>query len=118
MSQQSPDERIKEFDIPLNTDREWHSKPIRLKEGSRVTITATSRQNFYAGLFPRDEYIQRASARGPFSFPFGADRASFTKVYDIEETDDYYLVFRVGVFSQPQTIHVRWILESDEDDDD
>ena len=30
---------------------------------------------------------------------------------EIPRTEDYYLVFRVGVFSRTQTIHVRLIFE-------
>jgi hypothetical protein len=102
---------IQDFDVELSPDREWRSKPIRLTEGTRVTLTATGAANFYAGLFSREEYVKRTAVRGPFGFDFGSDRASFTDEIPIAKTDDYYLVFRVGVFSRAQTIRVRWVAE-------
>ncbi len=104
-------ERVQEFDIQLGSDREWHSKPMRLRSGTRATLTATGEANFYAGLFAREAYIRKTAVRGPFGFEFGTDRASFTSEYTLDKTDDYYLVFRVGVFSNPQTSHVRWIVQ-------
>ena len=108
----SSDDAVQEFDVRLGTDREWHSKPIRLRGGAKVTITATGEADFYAGLFSREDYVRKTAVRGPFGFDFGVDRASFTRVYDISRTDDYYLVFRVGVFSRAQTIRVRWVVEA------
>ncbi len=112
MSQPSAGGAVQEFDVKLSTDREWHSKPIRLRDRSKVTITAVGEGNFYVGLFSREDYVRKTAVRGPFGFEFGTDRASFTREYLINRTDDYYLVFRVGVFSRAQTIHVRWVVDS------
>ena len=107
-----PKETIQEFDVKLESDQEWHSKPMRLREGTVVTLTATGSADFYAGLFQREVYVRMRAQIGGFDFSFGSDLRSFTHRYQIESTDDYYLVFRVGVFSRTQTIHVRLIFET------
>lgn len=104
---------IQDFPVELRPDNEWYSKPIRLRAGQRATITAVSSHAFYGGVFARAEYVRRKSGVGPFEFPFGSDRAAFTDEIVVARDDDYYIVFRVGVFSRPQTIQVHWVVENE-----
>jgi hypothetical protein len=102
-----------EFTIELESGHEWHSKPIRLDAGDVVTVSATSENRFFAGLFDREEYFRRRRAiAGAFDFLPGSDRPQFTLKFQVPETEDYYLVFRVSVFRSNQKINVRWIVES------
>ena len=103
---------VKEFDVQLNAGEEWHSKAIRLRAGDVVTLTCTSSQRFYAGLFSRKEYAKRKGAvGGAFDFLPGSDRRAFTARVQIDSEDDYYIVLRVGIFSSRQSIHLRYVRE-------
>ena len=101
-----------EFPVVIATGKEWHSKPITLHEGDIVTVTALGNDKFYAGFFDRVTYVRRrGTALGSFAFDFGTDKLSWTTRKTLEEDDDYYLVFRAGVFTSGfTTISVRWLL--------
>ena len=102
-----------EFVVELSSGGEWHSEAIRLQPRDHLTITALGNDRFYAGLFRRPYYVQyRAAAGGAFAFDFGDDRRSWTLDDTLEKDDDYYLVFRVGVFTPgTTTIKVRWLVK-------
>lgn len=106
---------LAEQDIQLTSGQEWHSKPLELFEGDVVTVSATGNDKFYAGLYSRPAYIRRrGAAAGMFDFPFGGDRRGFTTKETIAETDDYYVVLRVGVFTPgTTTVHLRVVVERD-----
>lgn len=72
-------------------------------------ISATGDGRFYAGLFDRVRYHRLVGAAGgAFSFEFGADRRGFTDTVRASDEEDYYLVYRVGVFAgRTITIHSR-----------
>jgi hypothetical protein len=42
-----------------------------------------------------------------FGFAFGSDRRGFTDSVRATEDENFYVVFRVGVFTDGQTIHSR-----------
>jgi len=88
----------------LKSDEEQHEE-FEFSKGDVVTVTCTADENFYAGLFPREEYIKKRS--NPFSFSFGTDKPQYTTKVEIPEDDDYYLVLRVGVFSGTGRIRVK-----------
>jgi hypothetical protein len=97
-----------ERDLKLDSGREWYSDPIDLQTGDIVTVSATADENFYAGFFHRVDFHRYYGRRGePFAFEFGSDSAAYTKRVVVENSDEYYLVLRVGVFSGTATIHVR-----------
>lgn len=102
-----------EFVIELRSGEEWHSEAIHLLPRDHFTVTALGNDRFYAGLFRRPYYVQyRGAAGGAFKFDFGEDRRSWTLDDTLEKDDDYYLVFRVGVFTAgTTTIKVRWLVK-------
>ncbi len=102
-----------EDDVELAPGREWHSKPIQLRPGDRIVVSATGTHRFYAGLFDRVTYhslVGRES--GAFGFEFGADRRGFTDSVRAAAHEDYYIVLRVGVFGDRTTIHLRVELQT------
>jgi hypothetical protein len=94
-----------ELPIVVESGYEWHSKAIPLRAGDVITVSALADHKFYAGLFGRDEYFEkRKAAAGAFAFEFGTDKPQWTTRREIPLSDDYYLVFRVGVFTNKTTI--------------
>src|SRR5439155_2957336 len=89
----------------IEPEEEQHEE-FELSKGDLVTVTCTADENFYAGLFPRAEYIEKRGM-GAFGFSFGTDKPQFTTKVEIPEDDDYYLVLRVGVFSGTGRIHAK-----------
>jgi len=85
--------------IKLDADEEFHEE-FELEKGDVITITCISEYEFYAGFFPREEYIRRRTSGifGAFNFELFTNTPEYTKKVKIKEDDDYYLVIRVGVF--------------------
>jgi hypothetical protein len=95
-------------DIEVKAGAEWHSKPIHLKPGDRIVASATGTGRFYAGLYDRVTYHRKVgAASGGFAFEFGTDRRGFTDTIEASEEEDFYLVYRVGIFGATTTIHSR-----------
>jgi hypothetical protein len=92
--------------IELGSGQEWHSEPILLEKGTVVIVQARSQSKFYAGLFPREEYFRKRSPPNPFGFTWGTDKPQYTVRVSVPETDYYYLVFRVGVFTVPSPVKI------------
>ena len=86
--------------IKLESGREWHSKPLLAQKGDILILSARGNDNFYAGLFDRVSYHRKVGADGGgFAFEFGTDTRGFTQKVLARETEDYYIVFRVSVFT-------------------
>lgn len=99
-------------DIKLGSGREWYSDPIDLQTGDIVTVSATADENFYAGFFSRVDFHRHYGRKGePFAFEFGTDSGAYTKRVVVDQSDEYYFVLRVGVFSGSATIHARIALQ-------
>ncbi|MCL4309060.1 MAG: hypothetical protein M1126_06880 [Candidatus Thermoplasmatota archaeon] len=97
--------------IVLDAGHEWFSDPFHLLEHDLVDVTATANENFYAGFFPREEFVKRYGRGGePFFFRYGSDRAAYTTRLVVDEEDEFYFVLRVGVFSGKARIHARILL--------
>ena len=97
--------------IALETGHEWFSDPFHLFTDDLVDVTATADENFYAGFFPREEFVERYGRGGePFFFRYGSDRAAYTTRLVVDEEDEFYFVLRVGVFSGKARIHARILL--------
>ncbi len=80
--------------------------------GHAVTVSATADENFYAGLFSRVDFHRYYGRKGePFAFEFGTDSGAYTKRVVIDQSDEYYFVLRVGVFSGTAAIHARITLQ-------
>jgi hypothetical protein len=96
-----------ETKIRSEEEKEWELED--LKKGDILTITCKGNENFYAGVFQREEFINKRSAGigGAFNFPFGSDRPQFTKKLTIIEDDDYFLIIRVGYFSGTARIDIK-----------
>jgi hypothetical protein len=94
--------------LDLEPDEEWHQE-FRLEKGDVITITCIADEKFYAGFFSREEYIQRrgGGGLGMFDFTYGTDMPQCTAKIAIQEGDDYYLVIRVGVWSDEAEIYVK-----------
>ncbi len=88
----------------LKSEDEEHQE-FEFSKGDVVTVTCTADENFYAGLFPREEYVSKRGTM--FGFVFGTDKPQYTTRREIPEDDDYYLVLRVGVFSGTARIRVK-----------
>lgn len=100
-----------EFPVILQSGREWHSSAIPLAAGDTLTITIIGNDRFYAGLFSREAYVRfrGAGPAGAFGFNFGADRVTWTNRIQVRESDDWYLVIRVGTFTPGMTnLRIRW----------
>jgi hypothetical protein len=94
--------------VPLLPGREWHSEPIKLRAGDELTVSATAPGRFYAGVFDRRRYhADYGRDAGAFGFEFGTDHRAFTTRFVSEVTDTFYIVLRVGVFSDRTTITLR-----------
>ena len=89
----------------LKSEEEQHEE-FELLKGDIVTVTCTADENFYAGLFTREDYIKKRGG-GPFGFVFGTDKPQFTTRVEIPEDDDYYFVLRVGAFSGTGRIRTK-----------
>jgi hypothetical protein len=99
-----------EGDLKIASDSEWYSNPIRLSEGTRYEITLTASRKFYAGFFHAKAYASRKGAvAGMFDFPFGADRRAHYFEGTIDLGGDWYVVLRVGAFTEGTTIATRMI---------
>ncbi len=100
---------VTEFVEALGSGKEWHSEPYDLREGDIVTFSCRGSGKFYAGIFAREEYFDmRGAEGGAFAFEFGEDRRGFTERFEVPEDDEYYIVLRVGVFTNgPVEIKVR-----------
>jgi hypothetical protein len=97
-----------EDDLQVKSGAEWHSVPIPLGAGDVITLSAHAPEVFYAGIFSREEYFARGGPSAEmFDFPFGSDRKAVTRRRTVQDADDYYLVFRVGVWSSNTIIHAR-----------
>ncbi len=95
-------------DISLRVGTEWHSKGISLEMGDIVTIEAVAPSNFYAEFAPREKYYRRVgSAGGAYPFEVGTARRGWTTKVVVEETDNWYMVFRVSLWDKNTTIHAR-----------
>lgn len=105
----TPQERpsvIFEGEIELNSGQEWHSEPILLDKGIVVTLQARGQSKFYAGFFSREDYFRKRNPPNPFKFSWGSDKPQYTIKMSIPETEYYYLVFRVGVFTGPPPVKI------------
>lgn len=99
-------------EIRLGPGREWYSDPIDLQTGDIITVSATANENFYAGFFNRVDFHRYYGRRGqPFAFEFGSDSAAWTRRVVVDQSDEYYFILRVGVFSGSTTIHSRITLQ-------
>ncbi len=99
-------------EIKLGSGREWYSDPIDLQTGDLITVSATADENFYAGFFSRVDFHRYYGRKGqPFAFEFGTDSGAYTKRLVVAQSDEYYFVLRVGVFSGTATIHARITLQ-------
>lgn len=86
--------------IELAPGRERHLR-FRLRAGDALTVTCRAKTKFYAALLDRTTYTSRVGGAGDdtFQFEFGTDERGFTDRAEPLADDDYYLVLRVGVFS-------------------
>ncbi len=99
-----------EGDLTIASDSEWYSKPIRLAEGTRYEVTLTAPRKFYAGFFHAKAYTARKGAvAGMFDFPFGSDRRAHYFEGTIDVPGDWYVVIRVGAWSEDTTVSTRMI---------
>jgi hypothetical protein len=105
--------RVSRFSVDVDSGEEWHSDPYDLKEGDQVTLSCRGDGKFYAGIFDREDYFdKRGSEAGAFGFEFGEDDRGFTDRFEVPNDDEYYIVFRVGVFTVgPVHIDVRLKIE-------
>jgi hypothetical protein len=91
--------------VSLLPGREWHSDPIVLAKGDRLVLEASGSGRFYAGLFDRRAYHRlSATSGGAFGFEFGTDKRQVTDEITADRSDTFYVVIRVGVFSDRTTI--------------
>lgn len=97
--------------IELRSGQEWRSKGLRFEADTTVLVRAEGTGRFYAGFFSREVYFRKRRDPDPFPFTFGTDRSQYTTKVTIEQTDYYYVVLRVGVFSDKSTIHLEITVE-------
>lgn len=110
MPRRGEPEAIIQEEIELRSGQEWHSEPIHFDGGDVVTVQARSKYKFYAGLFPREEYYRKRNPPNPYRFLWASDRPQFTIRLEISESEYYYLVFRVGVFTLPSPIRIQVLM--------
>jgi hypothetical protein len=97
-------------DLELSSGTEWYSKPIRLAAGSAYEITLTAERRFYAGFFHARQFAARKGAvAGMFDFPFGSDRRAHYFEGTIDVAGDWYVVIRVGGFTEGTTVSTRML---------
>jgi hypothetical protein len=87
--------------VELAPGKERHLR-FRLRAGDALTVTCRAKTKFYAALLDRTAYAERVGGAGDdaFQFEFGTDKRGFTDRAEPTADDDYYLVLRVGVFSE------------------
>lgn len=97
--------------ISLLPNGEWHSEPIRLAVGDVLEVSATAKGRFYAGVFDRRTYHELYGRdSGAFGFEFGTDKRSFETRFRADKNETFYVVLRVGIFSDRTAIRLRaWI---------
>jgi hypothetical protein len=105
-----PPRRIRvEGPVEVKSGDEWHSRAFRLSAGDSYELTVLSDNKVYAGLFHASEYARRRGAvAGMFDFPAGSDRRSFYFEGTVDQTGDYYIVIRCGVFSSDSTVDLKF----------
>ena len=96
-------------EVKMRSEEEMEWELEDLKKGEILTVTCKGDENFYAGIFPREEFIRKRSAGigKTFAFPFGTDKPQYTKKMTIPFDDDFFLIIRVGYFSGTANIEVK-----------
>ncbi len=102
--------------IDLKPGCEWHSPPLNFQGGDRVTVTATSYQRFYIGLYTTEDYVVKFTPGQPFSFipPFKWSVKTILK--KVRKSGESRLVIRAGTSGPDVSTHLTATILGQEGD--